>query len=74
MKSQEHPAVPGAVDQGSTCDTKRWRGVDRAGAGGPRDEALRRLSEQGWFRRELAAALSVTVAVIARVQRAGGAS
>lgn len=72
--SQEHPVVPGAVDQGSTCDTKRWRGVDHAGGGGRRDAEIRMLSKRGWSRRELAAAFSVTIAAVARVQRAGGAS
>ena len=72
--NQEHPAVPGAVDQGSTCDTKRWRGVDRAGVVGRRDEEIRKLSAQGWSRRAIAAELSVTPAVVARAQRAGAAS
>ncbi len=72
--SQEHPAVPGAGDQESSFDTKRWRGVDRAGAVVRRDEAIRRLSRHGWTRREIAAELGSAVAVVARVQRAGGAS
>jgi hypothetical protein len=72
--NQKHPAVPGAVGQGSTFDTRRWRGVDRAGAVGRRDEAIRRLSEQGWSRREISAELGVSFFVVARAQRAGGAS
>jgi hypothetical protein len=73
--SQGHPAVPGAVSQGSTFDTRRWRGVDRAGVVGRRDEAIRELSELGWRRRAIAAQLNVTVAVVAGAQlRAGGAS
>ena len=72
--SQGHPAVPGAVGQGNLFDTRRWRGVDRAGAVGRRDETIRTLSELGWRRRAIAAELNVTVAVVARAQRAGGAS
>ena len=72
--NQEHPAVPGAVCQGSTCDTKRWRGVDRAGAIGRRDQVIGLLSAQGWSRREISAELGVAFVVVARAQRAGGAS
>lgn len=74
MKSQRHPAVPGVVGQGNLFDTRRWPGVDRAGAVGRRDEAIRLLSELGWRRRAIATELNVTVAVVARAQRAGGAS
>jgi hypothetical protein len=55
-------------------DTRRWHGADRAGAVGRRDEAIQMLSELGWRRRAIAAELNVTVGVVARVQRAGGAS
>jgi len=72
--NQEHPVASGAVSRGSTCDTKRSRGLDRAGGGARREAEIRRLSEQGWSRRELAAALRVTIAVVARAQRAGAAS
>ena len=75
MKSQGHPAVPGATGQGNLFDTRRWPGVDRAGAVGRRDEAIRMLSELGWRRRAIAAELNVSVAIVARAQlRAGGAS
>ena len=75
MRSQGHPAVPGAVGQGNLFDTRRWPGVDRAGAVGRRDESIRMLSELGWRRCAIAAELNVTTAVVARVQRrSGGAS
>jgi hypothetical protein len=73
-QSQEHPAVPAAVDQGSTCDTRRWRAADRAGADGRREEAIRMLSELGWSRHAIAAWLGLSVFTVARAQRAGGAS
>ena len=71
---QADPAVPGAVGQGSTFDTRRWRGVARAGAVGQRDRAIRRLSELGLRRHAIAAWLGVSFVTVARVQRAGGAS
>ena len=72
--NQEHPVASGAVSRGSTCDTKRWRGVDRAGAVGRRDQVIGLLSAQGWSRREISAELGVAFVVVARAQRAGGAS
>jgi hypothetical protein len=75
MKSQGHPAAPGAVGQGNLFDTRRWPGGDRAGAVGRRDEAIRLLSNLGWSRRAIAAELDLSVATVARVQRrSGGAS
>ena len=74
MRSQGHSVVPGAIGQGNLFDTRRWPGVDRAGAVGRRDEAIRLLSKLGWRRRAIAAELNVTIATVARAQRAGGAS
>jgi len=75
MKSEQFPAVPGAVDQGSTCGTRRWRGVDRGGHDDARrDAAIRMLSELGWRRHAIAAHLGVNTTLVARAQRAGGES
>lgn len=73
MKSQRHPGAPGAVSQGSTCDTRRWRDADRAGAVGRRDDVIRALAKLGWPRRAIAALLGVSLAVVVRA-REGGAS
>ena len=75
MKSQRHPAAPGAVSQGSTCGTRRWRDADRAGAVGRRDDAIRALAKLGWPRRAIAALLGISCAVVLRAQvREGGVS
>ena len=72
--SQETPAVPGAANQASTCDSRRWRGVDRAGVVGHRDEEILKLLAQGHSHCGVAVKLGFAVAVVARVRRAGGAS
>lgn len=73
-KKQGVTAAPGAVGQEDTCEIGHSPGVDRAEAAGRRDEAIRMLSELGWRRHAIAAHLGVTIAVVARAQRAGGAS
>jgi hypothetical protein len=75
MKRQRHLAAPGAVGQGSTCGTRRWRDVEHDGAVGHRDGVIRALSELGWSRRAIAARLRLTFAAVLRAQlREGGAS
>lgn len=73
MKSQRHPAAPGAVGQGGTCGTRRWRDAARAGAVGRRDDVIRALAKLGWPRRAIAALLGGTLAAVVRA-REGGAS
>lgn len=73
-KSRGVTGAPGADNQRGTCGERRWRGVERAGRVGDQRDEVRRLSEEGLSRRAIARELSISVAAVARAQRAGGAS
>lgn len=73
-KNQEVTNAAGAVGRLVIYDSLRWRGFARGGAVDGRDEAIRRLTDEGLSRRAIAKVLGVNRLVVVRVQRAGGAS